>query len=193
MNKLAKAIRVLTIPPLMVAALLCVLFFFDDVFPTVGDFWLAMLLLAIVPVLAYPFQKLSPRLAAGGRPMQRKLAFVFSFLGYGTAVVCSILRDAVPNLLYISVVYLVSVILLTVFNCLTPWRASGHACSISGPILLICLFIGWYAIPIGALIFGASFWASVYMKRHTVREFGLGVLCALGAAIITYFLVHPVF
>ena len=193
MNKLAKAIRVLTIPPLMVAALLCVLFFFDDVFPTTTDFWLAMLLLAIVPVLAYPFQKLFPRLAVGGRSMQRKLAFVFSFLGYGTAVVCSILRDAVPNLLYISVVYLVSVILLTVFNCLTPWRASGHACSTSGPILLICLFIGWYAIPIGVLVFGASFWASVYMKRHTVREFALGVLCALGAAIITYFLVHPVF
>ena len=193
MRKFAKAIRVLTIPPFMVAALLTVLFFFDDVFPSGGDFWLALAFLAVVPVLAYPFQKLFPRLAAKGRSMQRKLAFIFSFLGYGAAVATSILRDAVPNLLYISVVYLISVVTLTVFNCLTPWHASGHACSIAGPILLICLFIGWYAIPVGTLIFAASFWASVYMKRHTVREFLLGALCAGIAGLVTYFLVHPVF
>ena len=57
----------------------------------------------------------------------------------------------------------------------------------------ICLFSGYYAIPAGLLVFAASFWASVYMKRHTVREFLLGALCAGLAGLITYFIVHPVF
>ena len=192
-NKIAKVIRMITVPPVMVAALLTLLFFFDDVFPTPLDFVLALIFLAVLPVLAYPVQMLVPKWREGGRKVQRLLAFIFSFIGYSAAVIVSIVRDAVPNLLYISAVYLVSVILLTLFNCFSPWRASGHACSIAGPILLICLFSGYYAIPAGLLVFAASFWASVYMKRHTVREFLLGALCAGLAGLITYFIVHPVF
>lgn len=192
-NKIAKIIRMVTVPPVMVAALLTILFFCDDIFPTVADYVLALLFLAVVPVLAYPVQMLVPKWRAGGRKAQRLLAFVFSFVGYSAAVVVSIVRDAVPNLLYISAVYLVSVIILTLFNCFSPWRASGHACSIAGPILLICLFSGYYAIPAGVLVFVASFWASVYMKRHTVREFLLGALCSGLAGLVTYFIVHPIF
>ena len=191
--RIAKAIRVITVPPVMVAALLVVLCFSRTVFPTVGDFWLALLFLAVVPVLAYPFQQLIPALKRGGRRTQRNLAFVFSFAGYTGAVLCSILRGAVPNLLYIAAVYLCSVVILTLFNLLTPWHASGHGCSLMGPILLICLFVGFYAIPVGALLYGASLWASVYMKRHTVREFLLGSLSAVLSAFICYFIVHPVF
>lgn len=190
---LAKAIRVLTIPPLMVAALLTVLYFAADVFPTAGDYWLALLFLAVVPVLAYPFQKLIPRLNAGGRRVQRNLAFVFSFVGYTGAVLVSIVRGAVPNLLYISVVYLLSVVILTLINCLSPWHASGHGCSLMGPIVLTCLFVGWYAIPAGALLYAASLWASLYMKRHTLREFLLGSAASVLSAFLCFFFIHPVF
>ena len=189
----AKLIRILTIPPVMVAAMLTVVYFFADVFPAVGDYWLTLLFLAVVPVLAYPVQKLNPRLNEGGRRAQRKLAFVFSFLGYSGAVLSSILRDAVPNLLYITVVYLVSVVILTLINCLTPWHASGHGCSLMGPLLLISLFVGWYAVPAGLLLYAASLWASLYMRRHTVQEFFLGSLSSCLAALIAYFVVHPVF
>lgn len=189
----AKVIRLLTVPPIMVAALLLILLFGADVFPATLDFVLSLVFLAIVPVLAYAAQKLLPRWRAGGQKAQRTLAFVFSFLGYTSAVVVSIARDAVPNLLYISLVYLVSVVILTLFNCLTPWHASGHGCSLMGPILLSCLFVGWYAVPAGVLIYVASLWASVYMKRHTVREFFLGSLSAVLSALICYFIVHPIF
>ena len=193
MNKIAKAIRVLTIPPFMVTALLTVLYFNNDVFPTLLDYFLALVFLAVVPVLAYPVQKMIPRLSAGGRKAQRNLAFVFSFIGYSAAVVCSILRGAVPNLLYISAVYLLSVVFLTLVNCLTPWHASGHACSIAGPLFLISFFQGWVAIAAGALIYAASLWASVYMKRHTVREFVLGSLCSMLSAVVMYVFIHPIF
>jgi hypothetical protein len=78
--KMAKLIRALTVPPVMVTALLLLLFFGDDVFPTVLDFILALILLAIVPVLAYVAQKLLPGWKNGGQKAQRKLAFIFSFL-----------------------------------------------------------------------------------------------------------------
>ena len=189
----AKLIRALTVPPIMVTALLLILLFAGNVFPATVDFVLSLIFLAIVPVLAYVAQKLLPGWKDGGQKAQRKLAFVFSFLGYTAAVVVSIVRDAIPNLLYISLVYLVSVVILTLFNCLSPWHASGHGCSLMGPILLSCLFVGWYAIPAGVVIYCASLWASVYMKRHTVREFFLGSLSAVLSALICYVIVHPIF
>lgn len=192
-GKLAKAVRVVTVPPVMVATLLTILFFGDDVFPTAGDYFLSLLFLALVPVLAYPFQKAIPAFRAGGRRTQRNLAFVFSFIGYAGAVTCSALRGAIPNMLYISLVYLISVAILTLFNVLSPWHASGHGCSLMGPILMTCLFMGWYAVPAGIVVYAASLWASVYMKRHTVREFFLGSLSAVLSAFICYFIVHPIF
>ncbi len=193
LHKIAKVIRVVTVPPVMVAGLLTVLLFGAEVFPAVGDYWLTLLFLALIPVAAYPVQKLIPALRAGGRRTQRNLAFVFSFVGYIGAVIAALVRDAVPNLLYVAVVYLVSVVILTLFNVLSPWHASGHACSLMGPLVLTALFIGWYAVPVALVLYAASFWASVYMKRHTVSEFLLGSLSSVLSALICYLIVHPVF
>lgn len=189
----AKLIRFVTVPPVVVAAELLLLLFFADVFPALADFWLALVCLAVVPVLAYPLQRIVPVFRKGGQKMQRKLAFILSPIGYAAAVVISILRDAIPNLLYISVVYLLSVILLTVINKLTPWHASGHGCVLCGSVFLPCLFLGWIAFIPGAIFFAAAFWASVYLKRHTVREFLLGAATSVLCAIVCYFFIHPTF
>lgn len=193
LSLIAKAIRALTVPPVMVAALLSVLFFGAQVFPTAADYFLTLLFLAVLPVLAYPVAAAVPRLRAGGQKMQRKMAFVFSIAGYIAAVTAAVLRDAVPNLLYVTVVYLVSVAVLTLINLLTPWHASGHACSLMGPLVLATLFIGWYAVPVAVLLYGASFWASVYMKRHTVSEFLLGSFASALSALLCCLIIHPVF
>ena len=71
--KLAKLIRALTVPPIMVTALLLILLFGADVFPATLDFVLSLLFLAIVPVLAYIAQKLLPGWKDGGQKAQRKL------------------------------------------------------------------------------------------------------------------------
>ena len=189
----AKLIRFVTVPPVVVAAELLLLLFFEDVFPTLTDFWLALICLAVVPVLAYPLQRIVPAFRKGGQKMQRRLAFILSPIGYAAAVVISILRDAIPNLLYISVVYLLSVILLTAINKLTPWHASGHGCVLCGSVFLPCLFLGWIAFIPGAIFFAASFWASVYLKRHTVREFLLGAATSVFSAIVCYLFIHPTF
>ena len=193
MNGFAKLIRFLTVPPLVVAAELLALLFFENVFPEALDFWLMLFCLGIVPVLAYPLQKIVPAFRDGGQKMQRRLAFILSPMGYVAAVLISVLRHAIPNLLYVSVVYLLSVILLLLLNKLTPFHASGHGCSLAGSIILPCLFIGWYAIVPGVVLFGLSFWASVYLKRHTAREFLLGAMCAAFSALLCYFFIHPSF
>ena len=191
--KFAKTIRFITVPPIIVTVELILLFFLEDVFPTVLDFWLTLFFLAVLPALAYPLQKLIPAFRAGGQRAQRKLAFILSPIGYVGALVTAILRDAIPNLLYIAVVYLLSVILLLVINKLTPLHASGHGCSVCGSIILPCLFLGWYAFIPGVILFGLSFWASVYLKRHTVREFLLGAACSALSALLCFFFIHPTF
>ena len=193
LREIAKLIRFVSVPPIVVAAELTVLLLFEDVFPKTLDFWLALFFLGILPVLAYPLQRFIPAFRRGGQRMQRKLAFILSPIGYLGAVICSILRGAIPNLLYISLVYLLSVILLILINTLTSFHASGHGCSIGGSIILPCLFLGGYAILPGLLLFGLVFWASVYLKRHTPGEFLLGALCALISAVCCYFLLHPAF
>ena len=191
-RKFAKLIRFITVPPIVVSVELLLLTL-EDVFPSVADFWLTLFCLAILPVLAYPLQKIVPVFRAGGQRMQRRLAFILSPMGYAAAVIISIVRNAIPNLLYISVVYLLSVILLLLFNKCTPFRASGHGCSLAGSIILPCLFLGFPAVIPGVVLFCLGFWASVYLKRHTVSEFLFGGCCAALSALLCYFLIHPAF
>jgi len=194
LKKAAKTVRVLTIPPVMVAALFFVLHAEKTVFLHRADLFICFVFLAIMPVLAYPLQTLVPAWRKGGRRTQRNLAFVFSVLGYIGAVLYCIFARVGVNLTYVTVVYLLSVLVLTLWNALTPFHASGHACGIAGPILLICLFVGnWRAIVPGAALFVLAFWASLVLKRHNAREFLLGALCSVLTALAVYPFLHPIF
>ena len=194
MKCFAKIIRGVTVPPAIVSVLLVLLWSLRaDVIGNATDFWLSLVFLAVVPVLAYPLQRLSPAFRAQGQRGARKLAFVLSFGGYTAALVVSLLRGAVPNLAYIDAVYLCSVAVLTLINLLTPWHASGHACSIVGPVALLGCFFGLPVILGGAAFVALSFWSSVYLKRHTVREYLLGALSPIVSGALMYVLFWPTF
>ena len=193
LKKVAKIVRVLTIPPVMVGVLFFVLYAEKTVFLRTADLIASFLFLAVVPVLAYPIQKLEPIWRKGGRRTQRKLAFVFSMLGYIGAVLYCIFVEAGVNLTYVTVVYFASVLVLALWNALTPYHASGHACGIAGPILLVCLFVGnWRAIVPGVALFALSLWASLVLKRHNAREFVLGALCSVLTALAVYPFMQPI-
>ena len=125
--------------------------------------------------------------------MKRKLAFILSFVGYIAAFSVSLWRGAIPNLVYIDAVYLCSVIILTVINLCTPWHASGHACSLVGPIALLACFMGGWAIVGGAFLIVLSAWSSIYLKRHTVREYLLGAAAPLLSGLFMYPIFLPLF
>lgn len=179
-EKAAQAVRAITVPPVMVLALLLLLFFQSrGIFTSGGELLLSILFLSVIPLLAYPFSRLFPHCKAKGRDGQRNLAFTLSLIGYAGAVLYGMIAGVSGELLFIFLVYFASVLILTLFNRMIGVRASGHASSITGPLLLTVYFIGSRTIIPCVLLFGAILWSSLTLKRHTLRELLLGALSAM--------------
>lgn len=184
-QKFAMFIRVISVPPLMVTYLLALLFFFrEGVFANTGEFIAALTFLAIIPALAYPIAAIVPKLRAGGRPTQRKAAFVASVIGYVGGFIYGVAARISKPVLTILSAYLISLLMLVLFNKVIKIRASGHACSVTSPIFFATYYFGWAAFVPAMALYAAIFWASLATKRHTVREFLLGtVVCVISATI----------
>lgn len=181
LQKFAHAVRMISVPPVMVTALLAVLSVQKPaIFRNRMDVLIPILFLGIVPVLAYPFQHISRRFRDGGRRAQRRLAFVFSVIGYTLAALWAFASHVTPQLMLLCLTYFFSVILLTLCNKGLHLRASGHACSVTGPLVLLVYLVSWKlclpCVACGAMIA----WSSLYLRRHTAGELAAGCLvCVL--------------
>ena len=181
----AKAVRVLTIPPLMVSALLLILWFTRrQLFGGVHDLVFAFLFLGFLPLLAYPAQKLIPRLRNTGRADQRKLAFLFSLISYTGGVIYALLTDTSAELKLVFFTYFLSVILLSACNALLHLRASGHACSVVGPMLVLAYLEGGWMPLVCLAVFCAVVWSSLRLRRHSLGELIAGGLCSSLALVV---------
>ena len=89
------------------------------------------------------------------------------------------------DLMIICTAYLLSVIVLLLFNKVLKFRASGHACAVTGPIVILSYYLGIWGLVGGALLYGAILWASLIMKRHTLKEFIFGSLTSTVAFFIS--------
>ncbi len=181
----AKTIRTITIPPLLVSTLLTALYFLrPEIYHSAGDLVAAIVFLALIPTVAYPLQKVLPKLRDTGRQGQRKLAFVMSIIGYTAGFAFAWLTDATSELKFIYGTYLVSVILLIFFNKFLHFRASGHACGVFGPLIHAVYFMGWgWLLPCAAAL-AAVIWSSLYLTRHTKGELFFGGMSALVAFLL---------
>lgn len=176
-EKTAKCIRTVTVPPVMVLILLLILYRLNTgVFNTPGELILSILFLSVIPLLAYPLSYVLPKYKDKGREGQRNLAFILNLIGYFGAVVYGITAQVSRQLVFVFWVYLLSVFILILFNKVIGLRASGHACSIVGPLLFAMYFIGAYSVLPCLLILGAILWSSLTLKRHTAKELLLGGL-----------------
>ena len=184
-NKIAKTIRVVTIPPLLVTSLLIILYFGrPDFFRGLYDLFAGIAFLALIPTLAYPLQPIIPGFKDKGRKGQRTLAFITSGIGYIGGILYALISKVSPELLLIFASYFVSVIVLTVFNMILKRKASGHSCGVVGPLIFTVYFLGWgWLIPCIALA-GAVAWSSVALKRHTPNDLFLGGLSAMLAFVL---------
>jgi hypothetical protein len=179
-NRLAKTIRVLSVPPVMVTALILILYRQDRlIFRNTSDVVMPIVFLGFVPVLAYPLQHLIPALRQNGREAQRKLAFLLSMIGYTLALIWAVFHPVSSQMLLLCLTYFFSVVLLTLCNKALHVHASGHACSVTGPLLLLIYLVDWTlifpCIASGLLIA----WSSLYLKRHTAKELLTGSLVCL--------------
>ena len=189
-NNFAKIIRIISVPPIMVTFLLVILNIArPDIFRNNVEVPISIILLGIVPVLAYPFQFLSSSLEDKGRIMQRKLAFIFSLIGYATALLWAILVHTSKELLMICSTYFISVVILTFFNKVLKKRASGHACSITGPLVFLIYLVDWKLIFPCIIIAMLIFWSSLYLQRHTKTDLFYGVLSSLLAFALSFIII----
>ena len=171
MNKLSLVIRKITVPPTFAATLLVVAYvmyphYFGSICQVVGG----LVFLCILPLLAYPLQKYVPHFKDNGRDGQRSLAMIFSAVGYllGTAV--ALLTSAPAQLKIIYFEYLLCGISMIIINKVFKQKASGHACGVVGPILVMLYFKMLIPAVIGLMLVVPVFIASVKTKQHTVPQ-----------------------
>ena len=179
----ARILRILSLPPFVVASFLFIVFFTGyPVRLPLNQILFTLFFLAFFPVLAYPVSLLKS--AWRPREVQRKIAFLFSGIGYLAGTVLGILIRLDPLLVRLLTIYLISFLILLSLHQLGSVRPSGHACSITGPLIFCILFYGVsWEIP-ALLIYLAVLWSSVYLKRHTIREFLLGSITSALPALL---------
>jgi len=184
-NKLAKTVRIATIPP--VAAVLLILSM-PEQFSGAGR-WRALFFLALLPTLAYPVCRAVPALRRRGRTAERTLAVILSVTGYTAGAVSSVCLRESREVQLVYLVYLASGLLIAVFSFLLHIRGSGHASGVAGPIAMLA----FHGIPgcLGGLpVLALVFWSSLTLGRHSWSQLVLGsvfpvlALALLGPAML---------
>ena len=189
--KLAHAVRIISVPPVMVGILIILLFTLrDDVFATTAEMVISVLGLTVLPILAYPVSAMIPKIRVKGREGQRSLAMYFSTVGYVAVFVYGLIAGVGTGLMHIYAGYLFSVVIILIGNKVFKVRISGHACSVSGPLVYSGYFLGIWGIVVGVVCWGVILWASLAMKRHTFKEFLLGTLTCLVSFTVGWLIFH---
>ena len=171
MRKISSLIRKLTIPPIFAALLLVAVYVaYPYYFSTIWQLVAGLFFLTVLPTLAYPLQKYIPHFKDKGRDGQRTLAMLFSFAGYllGTITVYVISAPLQLKLIYME--YLLCGAAMLLLNKCFHLKASGHACGIVGPVILL-LYFGLY-IPaiIGTALIVPVYISSTRTKQHTAAQ-----------------------
>lgn len=170
----AKTIRILTTAPILSLALFTVLLFTGGVFATTTEYIITIVLFTLLPLSAYPLQRILPAFRDKGRDGQRTLAMIMANAGYLLSMVYAIGAGISSNLLTLYLTYLFSGAALLIINKTFGFHASGHACGLCGPATALVYFTGWPSLLAGAALFALCLWGSLHMGRHTVPQFFAG-------------------
>ena len=188
---LAHIVRIVCVPPVMVGILLVLLYTLrDDVIASAVEMAVSLLGLTVLPVLAYPVAALIPATRKKGREGQRSMAMYFSVVGYVAVFVFGLVAGVGTGLMHIYAGYLFSVVIILIGNKVFKVRISGHACSVSGPMVYSAYFLGIWGIIVGIICWAVILWASLVMKRHTFCEFVLGTLTCLLSFAVSWLIFH---
>ena len=188
--RIAKGIRAITVPPVLVSAALVLLYgTYGSDFASVPMLVCAIFFLGLMPLLAYPLAALWQRrsgnetVGASLRDKQRRLAFMLNLAGYGMGAIVGWLFHCTAMMAGVLSGYLIGAVLLTIFNKGFHIKASGHACSGVMAYLLLGYWLGLKAFLVCIPLYICEFWASIFLKRHTSKEF----LWGTGIAVLSFF------
>ena len=182
----AKAIRIITTAPIF-AALLCTLLYVlvPNSFASPLHFVLALGYLSVLPILAYPISAVIPALRRKGRDGQRNLAIALSIVGYLGSFLTGLFFGGTPTECVLFGTYLCSGTLLALCTLL-HFKASGHACGVVGPVVILALLKSpWFLLGLVLLL---PVWvSSLGLGRHTKQELLLGGLYPAVTAVMLYY------
>ena len=122
----AKAIRIITLPQIMVFFLILLL---GDRLPPGHDI-VAMVMLCALPLLSYLCWRVSPRLHEQGRRSQRKLAIYFSVAGYLLGTVYCLASGGSQTELFMYLSYVICGVLIALSSYVFHIKSSGHAAGV---------------------------------------------------------------
>lgn len=189
MDKVFRILRIVTVPPVFALVFLLTVFFMQPApFLSVGQLLCGLFFLGVLPILGYALQKYIPYFRDKGREGQRSLAMIFSASGYLLGLITAFVTKAPLALILIYLEYLLCGIAMLIFNKGFHLKASGHACGIVAPVLLLVYFKLYLPSAIGALLIIPVMVSSVKTKRHTLRQLIGGALIAAACLFLTMFL-----
>jgi hypothetical protein len=171
MEKFCKVVRMITLAPVLAAFSIAMIgWCCPDVFPTVWHFAYTILYLGFLPLLAYPLQSVTPHFKDKGRDGQRTLAMLFAVAGYIFCLVTNLLASASGGMWIICLEYLLSGVLILVFNKGFHIKLSAHGCGSAGPIFLLLYFGLYLPAALMTVVTMFAYVASVKAKHHTVPQ-----------------------
>lgn len=183
-KRVAKLISIVTVVPIVAFFVITLLYIrFKREFQSFSWYLYSILFLVILPSSAYPLKYLFPKYRKAGRVGERKLAFILAVLGYVFGIFFVFVLDGPVIVKKIFSAYVFSGGVLTFINKTLKFKASGHACGVSGPIALLYYFFGKSILWL-YLIMPLIFWARMNLKRHTYKELSIGTLVGVFS---TYF------
>lgn len=171
MDKFCKIVRIITLAPVLAAFSIAIIgLFCPYVFPSIWHFAYMMLYLGILPLLAYPLQSVTPHFKNKGRDGQRTLAMLFAVAGYIFCLITNLFTAPTNGMWIICLEYLLSGILILVFNKGLHIKLSAHGCGSAGPIFLLLYFGLYLPAALMGIVTVFAYIASVKAKHHTVPQ-----------------------
>ena len=127
----AKAIRVITLPPIIALFLIILL---KGYFPDGHDL-MAIVLLCGLPLLSYLYWKTIPGQYEQGRTSQRKLAIIFSVIGYVLGLLYCLICNGSEAELFMYLNYVICGAVIALSSFVFHVKSSGHAAGVTAPVI----------------------------------------------------------
>ena len=171
--KLAKVLRVTTIPPLFALYLVLLLWWqVPGFFASGTHLAVAIACLTVFPTLSYPTTWLTKKAFREYRKMQRWMAIFFTLAGYAVLTIYAFAANATAQEMTVYLTYAISVLCVWLTS-LTKCHVSAHTCGVAGPIVIAAYYIHPQFLWAFFLLAGVV-WSSLYLKRHKLLELVLG-------------------
>lgn len=183
-KKIASLISVITVVPIVALFAISLLYIkLNDKFGSVWWYLFSIFFLTFLPISSYPLQRIIPKYKNTGRSGERKLAFILVVIGYLVGTLLSFTLKAPVIVQKIFAAYIASGGILAIINKFIKFKASGHACGISGPITLLYYFLGGSVLWL-SIILPIVYWARISLDRHSIKELVAGTVVGILSTII---------